>query len=150
MRKALVALWSLLISATACGAMVLHVPLSEMVADAQLIVLGKVVDITTVCDPCDTPNRQATYQATLGVTETLKGPSTSRVDVFFMRGDPSPEFLIGRTYIVLLRQWKSAFVVVNGYAGKLDVDGNLVRRIFAPGEAADQPLDTVLSRIRSQ
>jgi hypothetical protein len=134
-------------SASSFG-MIVQISLDQMVAESTLIVLGQVESVVRICGPCPEPNQLTLFRATVRVEEALKGVGQRNVPVYFSQGESSPTLSIGQRSILLLQPWQDGYVTGQGYGGKLDVVDAVVPRIYAVGEAQNQPIEPVIARIR--
>jgi hypothetical protein len=127
------------------AASIVPVPLSEMVSESSLVVLGQVDSVTLVCGPCPEPNQRELFVANVKVRTTMKGSVDSNVPVYFSERDTLQR---GQHAILLLRPWRDGFATVQGYGGRIDISGDVVPRIYAPGEPLNQSVENVIDKIR--
>ena len=121
-------------------------PLSYMVEKTEIIAIGKVVKVQKTTEKRDNLSFSKT---TIEIERTLKDNRHTRsIDVFFFPGgEDEPEYSLGDKSIFFIHKFRGKFVVLQGYAGKVDILNNEVRNIHMYKEPSDQRLDGFIDKI---
>lgn len=136
----------------ACGvslAMIVPLPLDQMVAESRLVILGDVESIDHTCGPCSEPNMRKLSVASVRVVDTMKGIAEKVVRVYFTPGmEPSPSFLAGERCILFLERWRDGWRTVQGYGGKMEVVNGVISRVYSSDVPKNQSVEAMTALLR--
>jgi hypothetical protein len=127
----------------------LKLSLQEMVKVSDVIVIGKAMEISPASESVS--KAAGTRQKiVLEVTQTLKGASKKRIEVHLStEWSFEPTLRLGVTYLLFLQKNGPEMHVVQGYAGRVVLDGQKAKGIFMDGEPDTQDTAKFMRRIKS-
>jgi hypothetical protein len=122
----------------------LKLSLGEMVKASDLIVIGKTSDIR------QEPSDKARQRVILDVAQTVKGIHQQQLTVHLSSEWSFESTLrLGDTYLLFLQRNGPEIHVVQGYGGRVLLDGGKAKAIFMDGEAETQDIAKFVKRIKS-
>jgi hypothetical protein len=127
----------------------LKLSLQEMVKASDVIVTGKAVEISPVSESA---NKAVGPRQKIGleVAQTLKGMSKKRIEVYLSsEWSFEPTLRLGVPYLLFLKRNGPELHVVQGYAGRVVLEGEKAKGIFMDGEAETQNTTKFIRRVRS-
>jgi hypothetical protein len=137
----------------------IDVPLSKMVQESELIVIGTVTAYVNTGEVFlfereNFKREFPFYKATIKVEKTLKGdPKKSEIDVYSFGTSSEPEFHVQERGIFFIetdrrKSFRGRQSVAGGYAGMLPIEEDTVRPLYIEGEQKKQKLDAFIQRIQ--
>lgn len=127
---------------------IILLPLQEMVEEAELIIIGKVLQIEK------TGNKHEEYgyehQVTIEVGETIKGDKTIKnIGIYYFPSiSIEPEFSLNERGIFFVKTWEGKYTIVQGYGGKVVIENDEVKPLYIKDEEKVQKLQTFIQKIR--
>ena len=127
--------------------------LESLVANADIIVLGKVDSVSKL--PVVQSQGERIYSSTIAVEKCLKrtvGPfpqAAQRIKYMFLTGGPEDSAISsGKTYILFLKDSEIGPYPVDGPVGVLQIENGKAKTFPIQGEPAEQPLEALQSKIQ--
>jgi hypothetical protein len=121
-------------------------PLNEMVKEAELIVIGKVVSGEKTREHYDS---ELVYSRTkVAIKKTLKGDTSVReLYIYTVPVTTDARFQLNEESILFIHTKKGKNSVVRGYGGKVDIKGDMVGPITMINEPREQKLEVFMNKI---
>ena len=127
---------------------IILLPLQEMVEEAELIIIGKVMQI----EKTDNKHREYgdEYKVTIEIEETIKGDRAIKdVDIYYFPTlSVEPEFVIRERCIFFMKTWKGRHTIVQGSGGKAVIKNNEVSPLYIKDEEKAQKLQLFIQKIK--
>jgi hypothetical protein len=127
---------------------IILLPLHGMVDEAELIIIGKVLQIEKTSNTHKEYGYE--YKVKIEVGETIKGnPLIRDVDIYyFPTFSIEPEFSLNERGIFFIKIWEKKYTVVQGYAGKVAIENENVKPLYIKDEESIQNLQIFIQKIR--
>ena len=121
-------------------------PLSNMVEESEMIIIGKVVKVK---EPNKRHEELSFFRVTIKVEKVLKGnQDTKSIDVYFLPGmEDEPNFSLNDKSIFFIHGYQNEYRLVQSCAGKIDIKNGKAINIHIYNEAYNQKLDSFLHKI---
>lgn len=127
---------------------IISLSLHEMVEEAELIIIGKVLLIEK------TSNKHVEYgyeyKVTIGIEETIKGNQIIKdINIYFYPTlSIEPEFSLNERSVYFIKKWEGKYTVVQGYGGKVAIENDDVKPLYIRDEEKTQKLQIFINRIK--
>jgi hypothetical protein len=130
---------------------IIEFPLSEMVSNSEIIVVGTVVHTEKTKDTVKFDgNEYEQYKATIHIENMIKGNGALKeVDVYYLPSFVSLEatFAVGDRAIYFIKTSEGRTILVQGYGGKAKIEKDVVETRFIRGEPDTQNFGIFLQKI---
>lgn len=127
---------------------IILLPLHEMVYEAELIIIGKVLQIEKTDNKHEEYGYE--YQVRIEVEETIKGDKTIKnIGIYYFPSiSIEPEFSLNERAIFFVKIWEGKYTIVQGYGGKVVIENDEVKPLYIKDEEKVQKLQTFIQKIR--
>jgi len=159
LRHLLIALVLVLFTLTSALAEIVEGPLTDMVREAELIVIGTVVANERTGEKYisrlnGSKQEYTFYKATIEVESILKGdPNMREITIYQFNTSVDPTIHVGERDIFFIAKdprefFKGRYSVVRGYAGMVRIVQDWVETHYIRGESKEQKLEDFIHKIR--
>jgi hypothetical protein len=122
--------------------------LGDMVSNSELIFIGKVTRIEKTTN--QNKSIGVEHKATIQIEKMIKGSGELKeVDAFYWPDiSTDPNLAVGERAIFFIKTWEGKYTLVQGYAGEVKIDNDVVNTMFIKDEPDAQPMGVFLDKIK--